>query len=116
MAYWPCLDFYDDAPYYWLEHHRTTTKEASLLANSSERPISFLDEDFCAIDDRDFFVRGVIHLPIIGTAESLRWGVWGSLSRENFRTLLSMRDDSRRVELPSMFSWLSSQSPSTRTD
>jgi hypothetical protein len=44
-------------------------------------------------------------------AETFRWGVWGSLSRENFETLLKMHDDPKRVELPPMFSWLSTQLP-----
>jgi len=67
-------------------------------------------------------VRGNIHLPIIGIADTFRWGVWGSISRENFETLLRMVDDAKRVELhpvatargsdkwlPPMFSWLSTQ-------
>ena len=58
---------------------------------------------------RDFFVRGLINLPIIGSAETFRWGVWGSLSRENFETLLRMVEDPKRDELPPMFSWLSTQ-------
>ena len=73
------------------------------------RPATFLDEDCCAIEDQDFFVRGNIHLPIIGTAETFRWGVWGSISGENFETLLMMFEDSKRVELLPMFSWLSTQ-------
>lgn len=45
-------------------------------------------------------MRGIIHLPIIGAAETFRWGVWGSLSRENFETLLKMDEDPKRIELP----------------
>jgi hypothetical protein len=56
-------------------------------------------------------VRGIIHLPIIGAAETFRWGVWGSLSRENFETLLQKHEDPKRIELPAMFSWLSTQIP-----
>jgi len=59
----------------------------------------------------NFFVRGLIHLPIIGAAETFRWGVWGSLSRENSETLLKMDDDPGRGELPAMFSWLSTRIP-----
>jgi hypothetical protein len=54
-------------------------------------------------------VRGVIHLPIVGTAETFCWGVWGSLSKENFEKLVKMFDEPERVELPPMFSWLSNQ-------
>lgn len=106
----PCLDFSFDSPYYWLPEHVEASHKAGMMpAWSKNRRKTFLDEDFCAIEDRDFFVRGIIHLPIIGAAETFRWGVWGSLSRENFETLLKMNDDPKRVELPAMFSWLSTQ-------
>ena len=51
----------------------------------------------------------MIHLPIIGTAETFRWGVWLLLGRENLKKLREMDDDPKRVELPAMFSWLSSK-------
>jgi len=102
----PCLDFGFDSPYYWREEYEDLSP-----GPSQQRPKTFLDEDYCAIEDRDFFVRGVIHLPIIGTVETFRWGVWGSLSRKNFETLMEMEEDEKRAELPPMFSWLSTQIP-----
>lgn len=107
----PCLDFSYDAPYYWQEEHERVNNEARLLPSPDSHPETFLDEDFCAIEDHDFFVRGIIHLPIIGTAETLRWGVWGSLSHDNFQTLMKMNADPKRVNPPPMFSWLSTQIP-----
>lgn len=101
-----CLDFSHAAPHYWDD---TATDSDNVWAEGEELPDTFLEDDFCAIEGRDFFVRGSIHLPIIGTAESFRWGVWGSLSRENFHKLLSMIEDPKRVELEPMFSWLSSK-------
>lgn len=91
----PCLDFGYDEPYYWRKEY--------------EGEKSHLNEDFCSIDDRDFFIRGVIELPVIGSEEVFRWGVWGSLSRENLERLLKISDSQDRVELPPMFSWLSTQ-------
>lgn len=91
----PCLDFGYDAPYYW----------------SRKTPDSSLNKDYCAIEDRDFFVRGIIELPIIGTSESLRWGVWGSLSKANYETLVEIGDDPKVTQLPPMFSWLSTKIP-----
>ena len=100
----PCLDFSYDSPYYW---SNDTPKDP--FVNYDQLPDTFLDEDICVLDGEDFFVRGIIHLPIIGTAETFRWGVWGSLSKDNFKKLLSMFDDPKRVELPPMFSWLSNR-------
>lgn len=99
----PCLDFSYDAPYYWRKEYEHNGEVGT--------PRSFMNEDFCCIEDHDFFARGVIQLPILGTAETLRWGVWGSLSRDNFEKLVKLNDDPKRVELPPMFSWLSTQLP-----
>src|SRR5579883_1357153 len=94
----PCLDFGYDAPHYWRK------KDAEASQRESRTPN-------CAIEDRDFFVRGVIHLPIFGSNETLCWGVWGSLSRENFERLLAIDREKKRAKLPAMFSWLSNRIP-----
>ena len=108
----PCLDFGYDSPHYWSAEHEKASKKSELLPSwSKKKAKTFLTADYCAIEDRDFFVRGVIHLPIIGAAETLRWGVWGSISRENFNKLQEMDETPSLVELPAMFSWLSTQLP-----
>lgn len=106
----PCLDFSYPSPHYWSQKHEEANRRAGLLPSwSKKHRVTFLDENYCAIEDRDFFIRGIISLPIIGAAESFRWGVWGSLSRENFETLLQLGDDPKRVDLEPMFSWLSTR-------
>ena len=106
----PCLDFGTDSPYYWTEENQKASRLSSLLPSwVTGRQKTFLDEDYCAIDDEHFFVRGLIRLPIIGTAEWFCWGVWGSLKRENFEKLREMDKEAERVKLAPMFSWLSCQ-------
>ncbi len=95
----PCLDFGYSEPHYWRRELEASSKSGT-----------FLTDDYCAIRGEHYFVRGLLHLPIIGTGESFRWGVWGSLSRENFEKLRTMSDDDA-AELPPMFSWLSTQLP-----
>ena len=108
----PALDFGYTRPHYWREELESANRWTFLPSGNIEKSSkSFLDQDYCVIDDGDFFVRGLIHLPILGTAETFRWGVWGSLARENFEALLKAEYDSTRVYLPSMFSWLSTQIP-----
>lgn len=107
----PCLDFTYDAPYYWLDEHKKAAASVNPSTPGKDRAKTFLDEDYCAIDDEHFFVRGIICLPIVGSAEDLRWGVWGFLSRENFETLLEMDEDPKCTELPPMYSWLSTRVP-----
>jgi hypothetical protein len=106
--YGPCLDFSYGSPCHWTEENEEANQVDFFLSGSKGLPTTYLDEDNCIIDGEYYFVRGIIHLPIIGTDETLRWGVWGSLSRENFEKLLQMDDDPKRVELEPMFSWLSS--------
>jgi hypothetical protein len=108
----PCLDFGYDSPYYWSKEHDNHQKRAKLLPEwLKRRRKTFLTSDYCVIENENFFFRGVIHLPIIGTSDTFRWGVWGSLSRENFELLFAMDDDPKCVELPPMFSWLSNSIP-----
>jgi hypothetical protein len=108
----PCLDFGYESPYYWRREYDETSRRVALLPSWSESYAkTFLDNDYCAINNEDFFVRGLIELPIIGTAQTFRWGVWGSLSYENYETVLKNREEAKRSELPAMFSWLSTQIP-----
>lgn len=107
--YGPCLDFGYWKPFYWGEAQEQDNQQNHLSPADDSTPKTFLTEDYCSIDGENFFVRGVIHLPIIGTNESFGWGVWGSLSRDNFEKLRRTEHDPECVNLPPMFSWLSSQ-------
>lgn len=101
----PCLDFSYHSPIHWNSDDAQTNPRLSV----DRLPKSFLNEDFCIIDGESFFVRGVIYLPIIGTAETLSWGVWGSLRETNFKKLVPAFEAPERVELEPMFSWLSNR-------
>jgi hypothetical protein len=106
----PCLDFGMPEPHYWDKSWSCGTRWSDPILGEAKQPSpTFLDEDYCSIDGKSFFVRGLIHLPILGAAESFRWGVWGSLSRENFERLLRLEESPEQVDLPPMFSWLSSR-------
>lgn len=101
--YGPCLDFSFGAPVYWSNENES----AMPVSEASKLPANLLNEDLCILNGEHYFIRGLIHLPIIGTKETFSWGVWGSLSRENFEKYLDLFDSSTRAELPPMFSWLS---------
>ena len=107
--YGPCLDFTYYTPLYWSSEYDEANEIGFFDSGKEGLPRTFLNEDICVMDGEHYFVRGLIHLPIIGSTQSLRWGVWGSLSRENFEKLLSMNNDPKRVDLPPMFSWLSNR-------
>jgi hypothetical protein len=106
----PCLDFGFQTPFYWTKEHDSQNRFAWLKSwLGSPFPRTFLNDDYCAIDGSDFFIRGLIELPVVGTDKHLVWGVWGSLSRQHFESVLKMNDDPGRVKLTPMFSWMSNR-------
>jgi hypothetical protein len=61
-----------------------------------------------------YFVRGVLDLPLTDREGVLSFGVWSSLSRDNFFRYLPTFEDDRhaeRVDLPPMFGWFSNSLP-----
>lgn len=66
----------------------------------------FLSEDFCVLEGTHFFVRCVLELPIIGGGYvCFGFGVWSSLSRENFELYLEHFDDGEADDTQSWFGW-----------
>jgi hypothetical protein len=90
------LDWAFDAPHHW---------DQMPEAERSSR--GHLNLDFCSIDDQDFFVRSLIEIPIIGSEERFYWGVWVSLSRQNFQRTMELWDSPKRLEEPPYFGRLS---------
>ncbi len=105
--YGPCLNFSHLSPTYWTAENEAANQIEIFLSGSEQLLTNLLTEDICILDSEHYFIRGLIELPIVGTNETFKWGVWGSLKRENFETLLEMNEDPERVNLPPMFSWLS---------
>lgn len=66
-----------------------------------------VDQDFCVIDGKHFFVRGRLEIPVIDSDEVFAWDVWVSQSETNFkRTIKLMNTEGRESEEP-YFGWLS---------
>jgi len=67
--------------------------------------------DTCVIGDEDFFVRGCLEIPIQGRADSFVYGVWVSLSRQNFERYLALFEATDCIEEPAYFGWLCNSLP-----
>jgi hypothetical protein len=78
------------APFHW----------ADRLAND---PNSLLTEDLCIIEGRDFFVHGVIEIPVRDYEHEFGWGVWVSHKKENFQTC---REHFDSADIGPFFGWL----------
>jgi hypothetical protein len=94
------------APVYWPD---AIAPIANDEINSSEH---FVSEDFCVIHGEHFYVRCLLLLPIFGSQnESFGFGVWASLSKENFIRFFNSFNDEKQSELGEMFGWLSTMVP-----
>jgi hypothetical protein len=93
-------DFGFDAPAYYLQ-----VPEAERAARCR------LSSDFCVIDGQYHFVRAVLLIPVQGLAQAFGWGVWTSLSPENFRRCLDVWALDDPGEEGPYFGWLSNRLP-----
>lgn len=55
-----------------------------------------LSSDQCVVDAQHYFVKGLIEIPVVGKDEPFCWGVWVSLSRENFSRTADLWDTPQR--------------------
>ncbi|WP_260844959.1 DUF2199 domain-containing protein [Streptomyces sp. SLBN-31] len=83
----------------------------------ADDPDSMLSSDQCIIKGQHYFIKGLIEIPVIGSEASFSWGVWVSLSPDNFaRALEVWNTPDRETEKP-YFGWLTTElslySPST---
>ena len=90
------LDWANDAPTYW---------------DGGRAEGDWLGSDVCVWTDdagaRCYFIRGVLHIPIVGTDDGFRYGVWSSLSEQSFERVFELWDDEARIHEPPYFGWLS---------
>jgi hypothetical protein len=74
-----------------------------------------IDSDLCVWTDdqgdRCYFIRGVLHMPILGADDTFAYGVWSSLSESSFSRVVELWDDPARVHEPPYFGWLSNSIP-----
>ena len=69
-----------------------------------------MSDDFCRTPDGHFFVRAVLELPLIGGPEpTFEFGVWGSLSQDNFSRYVETFEDTDQSKLGPLFSFLSNE-------
>ena len=65
--------------------------------------------DQCVIDNRDFYIRGRIPIPIHGLEEPFIWGVWAEISPKNFIRTFELWDTPGREDEPPFPGYLNSE-------
>lgn len=70
-----------------------------------------LGTDTCTIDEREFYIRGCIVIPVIDHADPFVWGVWASVSEQSFERIGQLWDVEVREHEPPFFGWLANDNP-----
>jgi hypothetical protein len=73
---------------------------ADEFANDSS---CLLTDDLCIINERDFFIRGIVEIPVHNYEHEFGWGVWISHKKENFETY---RHNFDSPNIGPFFGWL----------
>ena len=88
-------DIGDDKPYYWYT-----------IPSAERAGRAWVTEDACVIDDEDFFIRGVLRIPVLDHERDFAFGVWVSQKRENFLNYMADPDSD---QIGPFFGWLSTE-------
>ena len=78
------------------------------LSEDERKTIGRAESDFCQVRD-DYFIRTLLEIPIIGVRDPFVWGVWISVSKENFFRYWDSFNEP--TEIDNYFGWLSNQLP-----
>ena len=89
------MDLGFNAPFYWNPERE------------ENNPNSRLTSDTCIINNQDFFVRGILEIPVIDGPRTFRYGVWVSLSEKNFKRYMEIFGTQKELEEPEYFGWFS---------
>jgi hypothetical protein len=66
-----------------------------------------LTADLCSIDNIEFYIRGILPLPIKGSSEEFRWGVWARVQECDFKRYIELWDGHVQEDEPAFVGYLS---------
>lgn len=101
-----CGEFHSELPFAF--HARAPAIWTSDLERD---PDSTLDDELCVVRGEHFFVHGVLELPVHDADQTFHWGVWVSLSADNFQRTIDLWETEGRETEPPYFGWLMSELP-----
>lgn len=88
------------APYYY---DQLSAEQKAAIAKKSD--------DLCSIANKDFFIRGVLLVPVVDRDVDFGLGVWVSLSEANFKRYVQLFADPNPAAEGPYFGWLSNRLP-----
>jgi hypothetical protein len=82
----------------------------SVPADEREKRIE-IQESLCVVDEKHFFHRGRLTIPINNHDQDLVFNVWTSISEDNFRKRNDLWNDPERIKEEPYFGWLQTVVP-----
>jgi hypothetical protein len=79
-----CKEFHSGLP---ISYAADTPDGYAWLKESEREKRAVLGSDQCIIDDDQYFLRGLIELPIIGFNDVFLWGAWVRVWKEDFEEI-----------------------------
>ncbi len=101
-----CGAWHDDLPFAY--HAPAPATWSPELAEDEQ---SELGEEQCVVRGELYFVRALIRLPVLDAEQEFEWGIWVSLSKDNFSRMSDLWHRPGRETEPPMFGWLSTELP-----
>jgi hypothetical protein len=80
-------------------------RQLSVAENEFSKRVE-LTGNQCIIDDKQFFIRGHIDIPVLDSTEVFSWSVWCSLSEKSFWHASKRWRKKSRVNDDPYFGWL----------
>lgn len=103
-----CGKYHEDLP---LSYGSDKPEQWYDIAPEEREKRSEFNDDLFVIDDKYFFIRGCIEIPIIDGEGTFTWGVWVTLSKDNFIRANEIWNDIDRENEPPYFGWLCTSIP-----
>ena len=70
-----------------------------------------LTSEICMIDEREFFIRGSLEIPVLDGPRPFVWGVWASISESSLKRIGELWETPGRENEPPYFGWLCTSLP-----
>lgn len=103
-----CGQFHDELP---MEFGADAPAPYYAIPEDEREARCELTSDTCMIDEHEFFVRGCLEIPVVDGPRPFVWGVWTSLSLQNFKRMLEVLESPERSNEPPYFGWLGTSVP-----
>lgn len=71
-----------------------------------------MSEDWCIVDDKFYYLRGCLEVPIQGSDKTFVWGVWVTISEFDFDTTMELWNDPERIDEPEYVGTIANTMPS----